>query len=194
MQLRPAALLPFSALFALSCAASLHAQQPVTADDYAHAAKFLSGNANRLVSGMVRPAWIGDTNQFWYLKTQPSEAGSDRTQFVLVDAATGAEQPAFDHAKLAAALSTLTGRPLDANALPFPAIEFTPGLHSIIVGVGGKRYVCDRAGTACTLQDPHEADAVRNAALSPDGHRAVFIRDWNLWVRPAKKRSSPTTV
>ena len=174
-----------AALIVLCCAASLRAQQAVTADDYAHAAKFLTGSANRLIFGMVRPAWIGDSNQFWYLKTQPSDGGPDRTQFMLVDASTGAEQPAFDHAKLAETLSTLTGRHIDANALPFPVIEFTPDLHSVSIGVAGKRYVCDRAGTACKPQDADASRnaALRNASLSPDGHRAVFIRDWNLWVR-----------
>src|ERR1700690_3988609 len=102
MQSRFFARSSFAALFVVPRAAGLHAQQLVTADDYAHAAKFLSGNANRLISGMVRPAWIGDSNQFWYLKTQSIDGGSDRTKFILVDAATGAEQPAFDHDKLAA--------------------------------------------------------------------------------------------
>jgi dipeptidyl-peptidase 4 len=183
MQLRFSAAPRLAALLLLSCTAGLFAQQPVTADDYAHAAKFLPGNANRLLSGFVRPAWIGDSDQFWYRKTTPGEGGHDRSQFMLVDAASGAEQPAFDHAKLAATLGKLTSHTLDPNTLGFPAIDFTPDRRSVIIILGPNRIICDRAGTSCAYQEHQAADFLQNASTSPDGHRAVFIRDWNLWVR-----------
>jgi dipeptidyl aminopeptidase/acylaminoacyl peptidase len=158
-------------------AASLSAQQSVTADDYAHAVKFLGPNVNRLVTGTVRPFWIEGTEQFWYRKA--TAGGLD---FVVVDAATGAEQPAFDHAKLAETLGKLIGHALDARRLPFFAIEFSPDMRSVTVALGPKRYVCERSGASCAAAD-HDAATDPDAALSPDGKRAVFIRDWNLWVR-----------
>ena len=46
---------------------------------------------------------------------------------------------------------------------------------------------CDAAVHNCTAEQPQRpggaADATRNASVSPDGKRAVFIRDYNLWVR-----------
>ncbi len=44
-----------------------------------------------------------------------------------------------------------------------------------------KRFTCDVAGHRCTP----EADGpdLRNSVVSPDGKRAAFIRDDNLWVR-----------
>ncbi len=165
----------FSLCFIPAC---IVAQQSVTADDYARAEKFLPGNVERLVTGMVRPVWIGGTEQFWYRKT-----ADDSVEFVLVNAATGNEEPAFDHAKLAAALGKFTGRTLDPQHLPFFGIQFSPDMRSVTVAVGPKRYLCDRSGSSCSAQDAARGGESRNEALSPDGKRAVFIRDWNLWVR-----------
>ncbi|HEY6447113.1 MAG TPA: DPP IV N-terminal domain-containing protein [Acidobacteriaceae bacterium] len=172
-------LAPAALLLASSCIPiAARAQQPVTAADYTRAAQFLPPNVDRLVSGIVRPFWIGSTNQFWYRKT----AADRSVEFILVDAATGSQQPAFDHAKLAASLSVLTGRTLDPRQLPFPILEFSPDLRSITVPIGAKAYVCDRSAATCQPQDPAHGDP-RNQAVSPDGRRAVFIRDWNLWLR-----------
>src|SRR6476620_7140565 len=89
------------------------AQQPTTvsADDYARAEKFLGFNTNPLVYGIVKPTWMPD-DRFWYRKNGP-----DGIQFVIVDA-KGAHTPAFDHAKVAAALSAVAGRPFEATKLP----------------------------------------------------------------------------
>src|SRR5688500_11526202 len=49
------------------------------------------------------PNWLEKTTKVWYRK---SVKGGN--EFVLVDAATKIKAPAFDHAKLATALSTAT--------------------------------------------------------------------------------------
>ena len=165
------------------------AQQPaLTAADYARAEKFMGYNTTPLVFGTVRATWL-DGDKFWYRNTT-----ADGNEFVLVDGATGQKQPAFDHAKVAAALSKAAGRSFDAKKLPFQAIEFTPDMQAVKFTIGPRRYTCDRAGNACTAEErggdrgnarPQApgAPAARNDAPSPDGKRTVFIRDWNLWMR-----------
>ena len=156
-------------------------QQAVTAADYARAERLLPGNLAPLVYGEVRPNWIGGADLFWYRKTS-----AGKSEFVLVDAAAGTQQPAFDHARLAAELSKLAGRTLAADHLPFQEIEFSTDMRSVTVALGARRFVCDRAGTPCSQESTVGGDArndSRNQALSPDGKRAAFIRDWNLWVR-----------
>ena len=165
------------AFFSISCA-GLFAQQPVTTADYEHAEKFLAGYVDRLVAGPGRPTWIGDSDQLWYRKTT-----DDGVEFVLANAATGSEQPAFDHVKLAATLGELAGRPLDPRHLPFFGIEFSPDMQSISVALGTTVYRCDRSGATCSRDSSPRAGFGRSEALSPDGKRAVFIRNWNLWVR-----------
>src|SRR5689334_18694516 len=49
--------------------------------------------------------WIGDSDHLWYPR---SVKGG--TEFMLVDAGAGTKKLAFDHAKLAAAISSATGK------------------------------------------------------------------------------------
>ena len=55
-----------------------------------------------MIDAAERPSWINESNRFWYRKSV--EGGNS---FMLVDAATQAKGPAFDHERLAAALSAL---------------------------------------------------------------------------------------
>ena len=92
----------FVLLAAAGCAA--FAQQRFTAADYARAEKFMGYNTTPLVyrSG-VRPNWLPD-ERFWYRVTTP-----EGSEFVLADPARATRAPAFDHARLAAALSAAVG-------------------------------------------------------------------------------------
>ncbi|HXI94119.1 MAG TPA: hypothetical protein VNO24_29450, partial [Blastocatellia bacterium] len=72
----------------------------LTTADYARAEKFMAYNTTPLVFGSgVRPNWLTD-ERFWYRNST-----AEGTEFVLVDAKRGTRTPAFDHSKLAAALS-----------------------------------------------------------------------------------------
>jgi dipeptidyl-peptidase-4 len=72
--------------------------------DYARAEQFLPWNATkRIFNAEVKPNWLGETDRFWYRRT-----ARDGASFVLVDPASGESRPAFDHVRLAAALSTAT--------------------------------------------------------------------------------------
>src|SRR4051812_1409596 len=90
------------AVFLVSSAA---AQTKFTAADYARAERFMGYNTTPLVTRAAgRATWLpGD--RFWYRAT--TAAGGE---FILFDAAKGTRAAAFDHAKVAAALSKATGR------------------------------------------------------------------------------------
>src|SRR6188474_3427885 len=76
-------------------------RRQVTADDYARAEQFLGYNVNPLVlNSGVRPNWMPD-GRFWYRTTR-----AEGPEFVLVDPVKRTKAPAFDHEKLAVALST----------------------------------------------------------------------------------------
>src|SRR5690242_19684123 len=109
-------LLKFAIL--LPCVIPALAQPRFTSADYARAEKFMNYNTTPLVDRAgVRPSWIAE-DRFWYRIT--TAAGSE---FMLVDPARGTRLPAFDHAKLAAALSSASGTTYDASHLPFTEIE-----------------------------------------------------------------------
>jgi dipeptidyl aminopeptidase/acylaminoacyl peptidase len=165
-------------VFALSTAAQQGT--PVTAADYERAEKFLSYNTNPLVDrGSVRPNWL-DGDRFWYRTMTP--AGSE---FILVDPARGTRAPAFDHAKLAAALSAASGGKFEGTRLPFLTFEIEPDGTSITVSAAKKLWICDIKGYTCNegLPIPAKSGGGALEILSPDNKRAAFIRNFNLWVR-----------
>jgi dipeptidyl-peptidase 4 len=170
--------------FALA-APPLSAQQPVrlTSDDYARAERFLAPNTVPLVSGAAGPVnWLPD-GRFWYRSVRP-----DGAEFVMVDPARRTRAAAFDQPRLAAALGTAAGATIDPARLPFATFDLGRDGREITVTVANRRWSCDLTAYTCAAADPAGATGATNPAppnsvSSPDGRRAVFIRDHNLWVR-----------
>src|SRR5438132_10505575 len=163
------------------------APHALTTSDYARAEKWMGYNTNPLVfrSG-VRPAWQGD-DRFWYRVTTP-----EGSEFVMVETAKGTRTPAFDHVKLAAALSAVAGTTIDPHRLPFTDFELSADGQTITVVVQRRRWKCDLATYQCTADSTASTAGQRAGGgrggtpidiLSPDKKRAAFIRDFNLWVR-----------
>jgi len=173
------------------------AQTRFTTADYARAEKFMTYNTTPLVykSG-VRPSWISG-ERFYYRNTT-----AEGTEFILVDPVKGTRQPAFNHAKLAAALSAASGGSVDGSRLPFQEIDVTPDGATVSFNYNNRHYKCDTAGTKCTDDGAATATTAGfggrggrggggrggrggagGGALSPDGKKSAFIRDYNLWVR-----------
>ncbi len=168
------------ATVAMTCAVTLSGNaQPratITADDYARAEKFLNYNTNPLVSnGPVRANWLAG-DRFWY-----RNQGATAAEFFLVDPAKGTKAPAFNHAAVAAALTTAMGKPVNAARLPFQQITFAADSSAFSFEADGRRWTCDVQGAKCAAGD--RPLSVQNSDVSPDGKYAAYIKDWNLWVR-----------
>ena len=162
----------------------------VTTADYARAEKFMGYNTTPLVFGSgVRPNWVAD-ERFWYRNST-----AEGTEFVLVDATRGTRTPAFDHSKLAAALSAAASTSFDAHHLPFTEFDLSADGKTISFSANGRRWKCDLQTDQCSAQSS-PASSVRGRGgpgrglgldvVSPDKKRAAFIRDYNLWVRDAE--------
>ncbi|HEV2233928.1 MAG TPA: DPP IV N-terminal domain-containing protein [Terriglobia bacterium] len=148
-----------------------------TRADYERAEKFLPSNVRHLVAEAdVSPHWIEKTARFWYLKEGP--AGKE---FLLVDAAAGTRVPAFDHPKLAAALSHATGNLYQPNKLPFDTFEFAPKDEAIHFEAAGAHWVCSLLKYECSK----DSNAARNPweVLSPDKKWSAYVDHYNLYVR-----------
>ncbi|GAB3635894.1 S9 family peptidase [Hymenobacter arcticus] len=161
---------------------ALAQQRPMrTAQDYARAERFMGYNTQALVDHSAGPPTWLPGNRFWYrvLTAQGSE-------FVLVDPARKTRTPAFDHAKLAAALSTASGKAYAANKLPFRDFTFSPDEKSVSFAAADKSWRYDLGSgqvspdTAPAAQPNPNA---RNEVASPNGQLAAYIKDYNLWVR-----------
>jgi dipeptidyl aminopeptidase/acylaminoacyl peptidase len=185
LRLLPALILLDLAVIGPVCAQQAAPPRAVTAADYAQAEKFMGYNTEPLVDHAVQPAWTSD-ERLWY-----RDSDAQGVRFVVFDPVKLTKEPAFDHARLAAALSQAAGRTYDANKLPFREIEFTADGQSISFRVGRRRFQCDRQGNQCTAEGSAEGSPGRmgrrgragNDVPSPDKKRVAFIRDYNLWVR-----------
>ncbi|HET9433308.1 MAG TPA: DPP IV N-terminal domain-containing protein, partial [Chitinophagaceae bacterium] len=147
-------------------------------------------NTQKLVDrGNVSPNWLpGD--KFWYRVLTPT--GSE---FILVDPAKGTKTAAFDHEKLAKALSSVSGRSLTPSMLPFQSINYSPDGKAITFNADRKQWKYDLASGSVTSDTAINANAQRGQGgsrgrnievLSPDKTKAVFIKDHNLWIRDTK--------
>ncbi len=170
-------------LFLTAAPAAAQSPQPyaparVTADDYAHAETFMTYDVDPLVYGAsVRPTWLPD-GRFWYRNQIP--AGHE---FVLVDPAARTRARAFDHERVAAALSKAADAKYTAFDLPFTVFEYSAGGRSITFDVDDRRWTCDLRGETCTSSPKPKDDTPPDSVTSPDGKRAASIKDDNLWVR-----------
>ena len=97
-----------------------------TLADYQRAMTLRDRYQNLAVGLTDQARWVPDTHKLVYRRTVPGGH-----EFMLVDADTQAKAPAFDHAKLAGALSTALGRTVTAAELPFNEFTFTPDLRRI---------------------------------------------------------------
>ncbi|MFT3878363.1 MAG: DPP IV N-terminal domain-containing protein [Gemmatales bacterium] len=68
----------------------------------------------------VTPNWINKSDNFWYVYRT-----SKGTTYWKVTPANRSKEPLFDHAKLAAALSELSKKPVDANGLALSRVTLT---------------------------------------------------------------------
>jgi len=176
--------------FILTFSSAAYAQQTpaLTTKDYERAESFMAYNTAPYIDGVaVRPSWLPG-EKFWYrnLTAQGSE-------FILVDPAKGTRAPAFDHQKLATALSAAINKKVEPAMLPFNSINFTADGKFVTFATGGKNYKADLQSYTLTEDAlPAQQAGTRmgrrggfsdGGVLSPDGKRAAFIKDYNLWVR-----------
>jgi dipeptidyl-peptidase 4 len=182
----------------LVLAAPLAAQAPrqFTAEDYARAERNLGAATNPLVSGMVSTrTWLPD-GRLWYATSTMSG-----NAFYMVDPVKRTRATVFDQPRLATALASIAGDRVDPNRLPFTTFTLSKDGREItfLLGGGGgfgggapaagaRRVKCDIQTYQCAQLDTNRVAgapmaAPRNSSVSPDGNRAVFIKDNNLWLK-----------
>jgi dipeptidyl aminopeptidase/acylaminoacyl peptidase len=166
------------------------AQQVYTAKDYANAERWMSYNVSPLVKHTVSGVtYLPDGRVFF------RDPGTDGTAYMIVDPAKASVTPAFDNAKLAAALNDAMGgngrQKLTAARLGVTSYE-PESAGGFAVTASGAKFHCN-AMMKCEMESrgarPATAPAGRRRRsgeegnLSPDKKTAAFIRDNNLWVR-----------
>jgi dipeptidyl aminopeptidase/acylaminoacyl peptidase len=167
--------------------------------------------ASKVYRDKIEPHWFAntnsDTNKFWYRVNLPD----DKREFILVDATKETRGPAFDHERLAKALSEKTGQTMAPKKLPFDSIKFSEDGKSIRLTGKDTAWQCDletyQLGEVTTDEkdkntdeSPPKAERRRRSisgsapAKSPDGKWEAVVRGHNLFLRnlPAEKEQALT--
>ena len=105
-------------------APSLRAQKAEPAappvPNYDLAAQWTSQKVGKLVfDTTVSPQWLETSDRFWY-----AYRTREGRRFMIVDPIKKTKAPLFDHAKMAATLTSITRLPYDAQHLPFSNVRF----------------------------------------------------------------------
>jgi dipeptidyl aminopeptidase/acylaminoacyl peptidase len=163
-------------------------------DDYERANKLPSLVRNKVFKSTVSPHWFAGNTRFWYR----NDLADGAREFVLVDAVKGKRELAFDHARLAAALSRQLDKKYVAAHLPFTTLAPVGDGTVLRFDVAGKTWRWDRTTNELKEDKPTKArtDATELVALqrpkrggksdgtSPDGKWVGFIENNNVYVRP----------
>lgn len=115
------------------------------------------------------------TERFWYRNR--TRAG---TEFVLVDPTAATRAPAFDHSRVAEALSAAYKRSIEPAGLPIHRLEMRVG-EPLRIHTDNDVWFHDPL-TADTWLSAESAVAAHES-LSPDGRWTVSVRDHNLVAR-----------
>ncbi|HLX70024.1 MAG TPA: DPP IV N-terminal domain-containing protein [Verrucomicrobiae bacterium] len=106
----------------------------------------------------ITPHWLTNNIQFWYR----NDLSGSTKEFILVDAEKGVRQHAFDHDKLAAALTKAAGEEVKADKLPFSEIQFVENGSAITFDAFSKSWRCDLDSYQCAT-----AATNSNSSLGP---------------------------
>ena len=200
----------------LACAVPLMAQQAAssgrvfTADDYARAERFMGYNTNPLVfHGTVRPNWLGASellpaaargaagadDRFWYRSERPRRrrvhprgsrarhAGARvRSREAGGGAVHGGKRPLRRADPALQRHRPHRRRPIGGVRRREASVELRSPGHALHVErrcTGAARRLRRRAAAG---------GQARDTVASPDGTKAAFVRDFNLWVRDVARR------
>jgi dipeptidyl aminopeptidase/acylaminoacyl peptidase len=132
--------------------------QEELAKAYVRAGQLAREVRGRVFKMRIIPHWFLDNTRFWYR----NDLRGGTKEFVVVDAKRGTREPAFDHKKLAAALSKAAKKEYPANRLPFDTIEFQGEGKTIQFEVGDTTWECDLTSYEVSKAKPVNADPKEN--------------------------------
>ncbi|HEX3085176.1 MAG TPA: DPP IV N-terminal domain-containing protein, partial [Pyrinomonadaceae bacterium] len=140
--------------------------------------------------------WIPRTNHFWYRR---SVTGGN--EVIWVDAESLTRRPAFDHEKLAASLSAVSGEKYTALKLPVGGggsnLTFVDAEQAIEFIAANNRWKCNLTDYKCTKLGPANTQGFNTPAqfrppvtrppeqpkTAPDGKWEAFIKNYNIFIR-----------
>ena len=156
-----------------------------------------SSNGAEAYKERITPFWFHNGTSFWYRNDLPGGV----KEFIVVNAERGTRERAFDHAKMAAALSKALKSEHSPERLPIDRISFSEDLKSVQIKLGEQTWKCDlesyqleRTETGPEGKPPTEENQERRRSRrgerqsdpsehSPDHKWTAFIKNANVFLR-----------
>ncbi|MFA5046501.1 MAG: DPP IV N-terminal domain-containing protein [Paludibacter sp.] len=163
-----------------------------TAGDYNRAFSLQNKLKDKVFYSDVTPKWIGDSDNFWYVRNTPQGK-----MYVLTNAKQKKQTGLFDQNKLAVELTLATDKTVDANRLPFTSLKVSESLDTLrfvyndfnwIYSIKnnllkkGDKVVHPKSGYWGTVDEEREGKPV----TSPDKKTVAFVKENNIYIRELK--------
>ncbi|MBT71576.1 MAG: S9 family peptidase [Gammaproteobacteria bacterium] len=154
--------------------------ETVTLADYQRAEQMLAANTAPLIVDNILDQYWQSGDRLVYKKS--TSTGSD---YVIVDATSNSRAGLFDLARLAIGLADYSEQELDNNDLELSRIALATAQPVVEFDFEERRY---RLNLDDYVLQQLEASP-DNEFISPDGNKAAFIEDHNLWLRDTATNS-----
>lgn len=178
-------------LLGLACSFSAEVLAQGTVEDYnrAYSLRQKYSARNVLYSDVV-PHWINKSYAFWYIRN--TEKGKE---YVKVDASDSKRIPLFNHEKLSAALSELSGKEVEPYALSLNSVLFNERQDTLRFVFDGKHWAYSLKKNRLISEGNVQPSAPQlhwmvvddekngSPVTSPDGKYVAFIKNDNVYVR-----------
>ena len=170
-----------------------------TQADYDRANSLRESTRKTVFRRKVEPNWSADEIRLWYrIEVAPS-----KFEFVIVDAAAGTREPAFDSVELAKKLADATRKAVDARRLPFQRLTIVDKADAVEFSAFSGVWQYDRSNKELSRLRDAEAPNSKSdkkdsrgqpgsnredrgtpkGRKSPDGKWVVFEKSHDLYVK-----------
>ena len=158
-------------------------------EDYKRAENMMWKNIDKKTYHIfLTPHWIDKTADFW-----SRDHARDGWWYYKMEPDENKKSKAFDHQKLAAALSTFLDKEVKPGDLPFKSFEYKNEGESIQFTAEKKQICCDLI-TYELQETEKKPDENKQEAVSPDKKWTAFLKGPNLWIRNTEtKEEYPLT-
>jgi dipeptidyl aminopeptidase/acylaminoacyl peptidase len=152
--------------------------------NYNLAKKFLPGHAQSLINHVVYgTSWQKGGRLIYRDKMK------NGVKFIIADPSSGNKKPLLnqiEQKKLQAAISKVAGEQINSRFFRIRNIQLSSDNHTLKFSLRGKKYSCNLTNYTCKNVGISRVEPPEHAVFSPDGNKAVFIKDWNLWMENLK--------
>jgi dipeptidyl aminopeptidase/acylaminoacyl peptidase len=162
-----------------------------TLKEYQRAEQLNGEMAHGVYNNPERVQWINGKHQFIY-----SILGPEGNRYVLFSINGNTRKDAFDHSRLAASLSKITGKAISGRELDLSNLNITEG-GQLEFTAFGKNWVCrtdnyqleEVVRPANRWGDEYDDKAEGKLRKSPDGNWLAYIKNYNVYLRSTIKDS-----